>query len=86
MIDLASEHVLTLSQAARKVGVCRSTVRIWVATGKLDGLTLPNGQVRTSLEALARACPGAQREPPETLSRQRRRSAKAALELREMGV
>jgi len=53
MIDAASENIVTLTEAGRRLGKTRETVAAYVRAGKLDGATL-DGRVHTSLEALAR--------------------------------
>ena len=86
MIDLANETILTLSEASRRLRVAHSTLRAWIAGGKLDGVTLPGGRMRTSVEALGRMCGQSPAQKPETVAREKRRAERVAQQLREMGV
>lgn len=83
MIDVATEHLLTLAAAARYLKTTPRTLSAWIASGKLDGVALPNGRWRTSLEALARMAAPAR---SETLAGRGRRAEDVAERLKEMGV
>lgn len=56
-IDVTAETILTLPQAARRLGKHRDTLRNWITHGRggvrLEAVTLPGG-LHTSTEALAR--------------------------------
>lgn len=54
MIDVKTEHLLTLSAAGRRLGKHRGTIRAWIMSGRLDGIEVA-GQPHTSIEALERA-------------------------------
>jgi excisionase family DNA binding protein len=58
VIDLTREKKLSLSAAAKLVGVCKHTIRAMIDRGELDGVWF-GGRLYTTTEALGRA----QREP-----------------------
>ncbi|MCH8968605.1 MAG: helix-turn-helix domain-containing protein [Planctomycetes bacterium] len=91
MIDLQSEQLLTLAEAARHLPTRPhvSTVWRWAATGGLETVRL-GGRVYTSAEALDRFAEhrGGKRNPPQSeLTPQRQREiADAERKLRESGL
>lgn len=50
-------EIVTVSDAARTIGVCTATIRNWVNTGKLNATRTPNGTrlfLLADVERLAR--------------------------------
>lgn len=64
MIDAATENVITIAEAARRLGKTDDTVRAYIRRGLLDGCLLA-GRLHTSLEALRRAAPPYEPEKKE---------------------
>jgi hypothetical protein len=54
-INLRHETLLSLTEAAARIGRHRETVRGYIARGLLDGVRIAGGPWQTSIEALERA-------------------------------
>lgn len=86
MIDIRTETILTVAEAARRLGKHSDTIRAWIRAEKLDGVEIA-GKLHTSLEAIERASqPVVVREKSPTV-RQMDARDKADLEcLRKAGI
>lgn len=86
MIDVATETMLTLTEAARQLGKSRETVRLWMKQQLLESVKL-NGRWHTSAEALRRFAelPG-EEELPVSPARLREEDRRALETLRALGV
>lgn len=53
MIDLQTEHLMTIPQAAVRLGKSPATLKRWVLQNILEGIQLPGG-LHTTAEAIER--------------------------------
>jgi excisionase family DNA binding protein len=86
MIDVATETLLTVTKAARRLGKHPDTVRAWIRAGRLEGVFVA-GRLHTSLEAIERAsAPALPAEKPKPQEGQTARQRKCLETLREFGM
>jgi hypothetical protein len=85
MIDAATESIITLSEAARRLGKTRATVASYVRAGKLDAVNL-DGRPHTSLEALRRFASPIMPECRRTIAQTRAAHRRAVEELTAAGI
>lgn len=85
MIDAATESIITLSEAARRLGKTRQTVAAYVRAGKLDAVSV-DGRPHTSLEALGRFARPIEVKKRRTLAQARASHRKAVEEFAACGI
>jgi excisionase family DNA binding protein len=83
MIDVKTEKLISLSAAARQLGVNRDYIRRLVESGQIDGVKVGN-RIKTSFEALERYALPYESRPKVTVEKQR--SGATAAKLRARGL